>query len=136
MTPSLLLDTQSLVWFVEDLPALGPKARVALWDADTEGHLHISAISFWEIGVLHRNCRLSLSMELLEWRDAVLRRGIIEQPLTGGLAILAESIEGFHNDPADRMIAATAQLLDLVLVTSERKILGWKGGLKRLDARR
>ena len=133
MTPSLLLDTQSLVWFMEDLPALGRRARIALLEADAEGRLHISALSFWEIGVLQRKRRLRLSMDLFEWRDAVLRRGIIEEALTGRHAILAERLEGFHADPADRMIAATARLLSLVLVTSDRNILGWKGELRRLD---
>jgi PIN domain nuclease of toxin-antitoxin system len=136
MTPSLLLDTQSLVWLMEDLPALGRRARIALLDADAEGRLHVSAISFWEIGVLHRKRRLTLSMDLFEWRDAVLQRGIIEEALTGRPALLAERLEGLHADPADRMIAATARLLSLVLVTSDRKILGWKGELRRLDARR
>ena len=136
MTPPLLLDTQALVWYVEDLPALGRQARIALVDADVEGRLHISAISFWEIGVLHRKRRLALSLDLFEWRDAVLRCGVIEQPLTGGQAIFAERLDGFHPDPADRIIAATAQLLSLVLVTADKKILGWKGDLRRLDARR
>jgi PIN domain nuclease of toxin-antitoxin system len=136
MTPPLLLDTQALVWYVEDLPALGRQARIALVDADVEGRLYISAISFWEIGALHRKRRLTLSLDLFDWRDAILRHGVIEQPLTGGQAIFAERLEGVHPDPADRMITATAQLLGLVLVTSDSRILDWKGELKRLDARR
>src|SRR5919197_2926135 len=102
MTPPLLLDTQALVWYVEDLPALGRQARIALVDADVEGRLHISAISFWEIGVLHRKRRLTLSLDLFEWRDAVLRRGVIEHPLPGGQGFSADRPAGFPPDPAHR----------------------------------
>ena len=49
-------------------------------------------------------------------------------PVTSDIAILAaslESREGFHADPADQMIAATAMAFQRTLVTSDHKILNW-----------
>jgi PIN domain nuclease of toxin-antitoxin system len=64
----------------------------------------------------------------------VLSLGIQEVALTGDVAIAAAQLEGFHADPADRIIAATTSLLDGTLVTADQRILEWKGTLRRQDA--
>ena len=44
----------------------------------------------------------------------------------GDIAIEAAMLPGdFHRDPADRLLVATARLLDLTIVTSDAKILAY-----------
>lgn len=45
-------------------------------------------------------------------------------------------LEGMHGDPIDRIIVATALAENAILLTADRAILGWTGGLRRQDARR
>lgn len=39
-------------------------------------------------------------------------------------------------DPADRLILATARVHDATLVTADKTLLGWRGRIKRHNARR
>ena len=49
--------------------------------------------------------------------------------------VAANQLADFHDDPADRLIVATALRLAAPLVTSDARILGWKGPLVSVDAR-
>ena len=49
-----------------------------------------------------------------------LRQAFQSAPLTHEIALAAEALN-LHGDPADRFIAATAQVLDLTLVTADRQ---------------
>jgi PIN domain nuclease of toxin-antitoxin system len=48
----------------------------------------------------------------------------MEAPLTHEIAVAARRLPWSHNDPADRFLAATAQLLRLTLVTADTALLG------------
>ena len=50
-------------------------------------------------------------------------QGIQEAPLTHEIAKVAAQIQ-MHRDPVDRFLVATAQVLDLTLVTADEKLLG------------
>jgi PIN domain nuclease of toxin-antitoxin system len=47
-----------------------------------------------------------------------------EAPLTHEIALAARLLPLAHNDPANRFLAATAQLLRLTLVTADANLLG------------
>lgn len=47
-----------------------------------------------------------------------------EAPLTHEIVLAAHELPLPHQDPADRFLAATACLLDLVLVTADERLLG------------
>ena len=44
-------------------------------------------------------------------------------PCTREIVLAAENLD-LHPDPADRFLAATAQVLDLTLVTADQRLLG------------
>jgi len=47
-------------------------------------------------------------------------------PLTPEIAIKSTRLPGnFHGDPADRILAATTQVMNAVLVTCDRKLLDY-----------
>jgi PIN domain nuclease of toxin-antitoxin system len=132
----ILLDTHTLVWLAEGHADLGRAARAAADEALEEGALAVSAISFWEIAMLHVKGRIRLVQPLEAWRKEVLELGVSEIPVTGDIGIAAATLDGFYADPADRIIVATASLRRATLLTADERILAWKGPLRSRDARR
>ena len=90
--------------------------------ADRDSALHLSPISTWETLVLARKSRPSLSPSPAEWvLDALRRSALTAAPVTHGIALRSEALEGFGSeDPADRFLVATALEKELVLVTADR----------------
>jgi PIN domain nuclease of toxin-antitoxin system len=130
----ILLDTHAAVWFLRDDESLGRKTRAMAVAALEEGHLAISAISFWELALLISKGRLRTLRDPREQRRLILQTGIQELPLTGDIAVLAVEIENLGSDPADRFIAATAILHDATLVTADGGLLNWRSKVKRQNA--
>jgi len=93
---------------------------------DEEG-LGISAISFWEVGVLSQKGRLELPEGLKAWREIVLAQaGVVEISVSSEIAAEAVDLPGpFHSDPADRLIVATARLTARHIVTVNERILAY-----------
>lgn len=131
----VVLDTHALVWLLAGDDNLGAGARRLADAAAREDGLLVSAISFWEVAMLSQRGRLSLTVPPSVWRRQALQLGVRESPVTGEIGVAAAKLEGFHPDPADRMIAATALFHGAVLVTADSMVLLWKGSLERLDAR-
>jgi PIN domain nuclease of toxin-antitoxin system len=131
-----VLDTHVLVWLAEDSPSLGRRAARLADRAMARDQLLVCAISFWEIAMLAAKRRLRLALTAATIRQRVLEQGIREVAVSGAIAIAAAELAGLHGDPADRLIVATALSLEGTLVTGDESILGWRGPLRRRDARR
>ena len=50
-----------------------------------------------------------------------------EAPLNHEVALASRAITVGHEDPADRFLAATAAIYDLVLATADARLLAGKG---------
>lgn len=130
----LFLDTQAVIWLVEGMSRLGRRSRRMIDRSMTQAGVAVATICFWETAFLVRKERIELDVSVEQWRLRVLGLGIQEVVLTGDVAIAAAQLDGFHADPADRIITATASLLDGTLITADQRILEWKGTLRRHDA--
>ncbi len=119
----ILLDTCCIVWAVSDPASLSEVSVNLLKQKDAE--IFVSPISAAEIACASERGRIILDrhwkrwfryyVELNGWQTEVIDLDIIEE---------AYSLpEGFHADPADRIITATARLRNLTLLTADRKIL-------------
>ena len=114
----LLLDTHSLIWWLEGSGRLSAPAQRAI--ADEENDVLISAASAWEIATKYRLGKMP-SAEALA-RDipgAIASQGFAELPITMADAVRAGSLPGPHRDPFDRMLIAQAQARDLVFISNE-----------------
>ncbi len=129
-----LLDTHVLIWLRFGDRRLGPRTRQAVEHALDEGGVAVSAVSFWELGMLVKKGRLETRLDLDAWRRDLLEQGLVEIPVDGGIAIRAGLLTDLHGDPADRLIVATA-LQGHRLTTADGRLLTWPGHLNRLDAR-
>jgi PIN domain nuclease of toxin-antitoxin system len=56
----ILLDTHARVWLAEGHPQLGDRARHLADEALAHDDLGVSAITFWEIAMLHQRGRIQL----------------------------------------------------------------------------
>jgi PIN domain nuclease of toxin-antitoxin system len=120
----IVLDTHALIWWVSGDKRFSRKAKAAVSREHPRGHIHVSAISLWEIAMLAEHGRLTLTMEMDEWLSAVQSIASVSLiPVTPKLALQAVRLPGeFHKDPADRMIVALAREENAVLVTADDKI--------------
>jgi len=96
--------------------------------AKEDGQIIISSITTWEIALLIKKGRLSLTMDIDDWIDTVASIEIVRfVPIDNDVAIQSVRLPGeFHPDPADRMITALARHLSVALVTSNEKIRAYK----------
>ena len=118
----LLLDTHIWLWSALDPGRLSPRARRALDDPGNE--LWLSPISVWETLVLARKKRVALDPTPEQWvRRALAELPIHEAHLNHEVAIRSETVKLGHDDPADRLLVATALVHDLTLVTADRRLL-------------
>lgn len=126
----IVLDTHTLVWWVNGDGQLSPKARraVAAELSSNEGAVLISSISAWEIVMLLKADRLTLTMGVDDWLETVASiEGVRFVPVNNEVSVESTRLPGdFHKDPADRMIVALARRLNAPLVTADTKIHDYK----------
>ena len=120
----ILLDTHALVWWVSDKKKLSHKAHATISDASLHDGFAVSAISMWELAMLIKKGRLKVTIDSELWLDKVeVTKGLHIIPIDAIIARGSVSLPGFiHDDPADRMIVATARILGISLVTVDKKI--------------
>ena len=116
-----LLDTHIWLWSLHDPSRLGKRVLEEL--SNPENELWLSPISTWEALTLHAKSRIRLHGNLAEW-VAHATAPFREAPLTHEIALAARQLRIAHQDPADRFLAATAQVLGLTLVTADTTLLG------------
>ncbi len=132
---SVLLDTNALIWLLGDNIELGERATGEIEHALRSSRLMASAVSFWEVAMLVEKKRIVLDRPVYRWRLDALRSGIEEVPLDGELAVESVVLADLHSDPMGRFIVATAIRMRASLVTSDSRLLAWKGPLACIDAR-
>lgn len=107
-----VLDTCTYYWLVDDQTQLSTAALEAI--GEPSNSLHLSAITVTEIHRLVRKGRISIRAPngLDDWfRKGLVQHGVVCEPITLAIAHAAEMLPSIHNDPADRFILATAQVL-------------------------
>lgn len=122
----IVLDTHALIWWAVGDRRLSARALRAIRAASKAGAVFASAISVMEIATAVRRGRLTLSVPFEQWiADLRALPELRFEPVTAEIAALAGSFDGaMHGDPADRIIAATARMLGMRLVTADDRLRG------------
>jgi len=123
----IVLDTHIWIWWVDNPGKLTHKQIQFIEDNENDGIL-ISRISCWEVAKLVENNRLQLNRPIIDWlEDAVSYPGITLVELSNDIIVESTQLPGkFHKDPADQLIVATSRILDIPLITNDKKILAYK----------
>jgi PIN domain nuclease of toxin-antitoxin system len=121
---NVLLDTHIWIWWLTPHSPLTPRERQALDRAAEDRELHLAAISLWEAQVLHARRRIELPVPFPEWiSNAADTRVVTLLPIDVDVVIAVDSLpRGFHGDPADRLIVATARAHAMALATHDKGI--------------
>jgi PIN domain nuclease of toxin-antitoxin system len=122
----LLLDTHIWIWMVLDPARLSRRVARALDDA--ENQLWLSPISVWELLMLTQKGRVQLNEDAVAWTRRTLEQlQLHEAPLTTEVALETSPLGLAHSDPSDRLIAASAKVFGLTLVTADAKLIAAPG---------
>lgn len=129
----LLLDTHAWLWICLGNEKMSKGASRKVVDkAYREHRLAVSAISLWEVAMLEAKGRLALAEPVHDWlEEAVSRLRVDIVPISIDIAVESSRLPGgFHGDPADRIIVATARKGRFTLLTQDSLILSYgKQGL-------
>jgi PIN domain nuclease of toxin-antitoxin system len=118
----LLLDTHIWIWAVERPEKLANNVRRALQRNESE--LYLSPVSIWEAYHLTRSRRVRIRQDFSQWLETVLSQAPSrEAPFNFAVAAEATRIKLPQSDLGDILLAATATVFDLTLVTSDSKLL-------------
>lgn len=122
----IVLDTHAWIWSAVESRKLSATARKAI---AAEEDLLVSAISCWEVAMLVEKRRLQFRQDVLGWiRDALALPKIALAPLLPEIAVGATRLgRTFQEDPADRIIVATALHHGARLVTADKLVRGFAG---------
>ncbi len=119
-----LLDTHAWIQRAlgEPLPPLVEKTLT-----DHADRLALADISLWEAAKLVELGKLELSVPLAEFFRLALTPELTVLPVTYAIAERVTTLEasGFHKDPADQLIVATALVHQLRLVSDDSRIRQW-----------
>ncbi len=122
----LILDTHVWLWLVNgDEKILKSGFLPAIEDAANQNGIGVPAICTWEVAMLAAKERIVLEGNALDWMNHALSApGVSLCPFTPEIAYESANLPGdFHGDPADRLIVASARILNSILVTFDGKIL-------------
>jgi PIN domain nuclease of toxin-antitoxin system len=120
----LLVDT-CVIMYVLWNERLAMDDKLALSASAHERRLFVSPASAWELGLGMARGRIKSTLSAIEFFNRFLEVSggqvcdLSPEMLAGSCALPSFN----HRDPADCMLVATARVLGLVLVTSDRKIL-------------
>jgi PIN domain nuclease of toxin-antitoxin system len=119
----ILVDTHVVVWLAFEQNRLSKKARAAIDDARTkEDGLAISDITLLELATLASKGRVRLDISLESFLQEVETRFVV-LPISSRACARAEGLPPtYPKDPVDRIIAATALVEGLSLISSDREI--------------
>lgn len=124
MSAAVVLDTCAVVWLAFGDP-IRDEALAAIRAAQAVDAAFVSPITAWEIGMKVAKGRLELDVEPGAWfeRFAALP-GVRLAELSPRVLIASTALPSQPpNDPADRIIIATARALGAPVVTRDRQIL-------------
>lgn len=122
----LLLDTHAFVWLAADQDQLTGRGKAAI--RESAGRLFVSSMSSLEIALLVKRNRLELPLPPERFVAETLRHhGINEIPVDSTIAMAAAALPDIHNDPFDRILAATALVQQLDLLSKDTVLPRYPG---------
>ncbi|CAK6516445.1 type II toxin-antitoxin system VapC family toxin [Rickettsia helvetica] len=123
----LVLDTHVLLWSLLQPEELSEQIKHKINLVQENSQLFLSSISLWEIAMLNFKKRINIYEPIKDFLNSITNiNGLSIKDISPEIA--AESIalmDGFHGDPADRIIVATAKCLGATILTRDQKILNW-----------
>ena len=118
----ILLDTHVLLWMANEPERLSKIARETIIRMRDTAGIAVATFTLWELAWLGENHRVVISGSVEKFvRETVSR--VIVRPMTPEIVAAAVRLPAtYPKDPADRVIAATAMVEGMPLVTADERI--------------
>lgn len=97
-----LLDTHTLIWFLNGDKNLSAKARKAI-EAQAASNF-VSIASLWEIAIKISLDRLTLNAPFEKLSEEIINNGFLLLPITFSDTLVLSSLPIHHRDPFDRLL--------------------------------
>ena len=114
---NILLDTHTLLWYLEDSKQLSSKAAETI--EDPSNTLRLSIASLWEISIKLGLGKLSLQNSFSELEELLKQLNIDVLPITFSDTECYLNLPLHHRDPFDRILVAQAMNHSLVLISCD-----------------
>ena len=127
----LMLDTHIWLWLMNGDERIKKSGFIPVINKAVKASaMKIASISLWEAAMLASRGKITLEEGALAWiKKALAAPGITVCPLTPEIAVESTQLPGtFHGDPADMIIVASARVLNAILLTFDKQILGYAAG--------
>lgn len=116
-----LLDTHTLIWFIEGSDQLSQKARQEIETENTNNFVSIA--SLWEIAIKVSWGKIELKTSFHQINNKLSENGFEILPLTFEDTLIISSLPFHHRDPFDRIIIAQAMTNKMTIISNDGQFL-------------
>ncbi len=116
----ILLDTHTLVWFLNGDEKLSGNVRDAI--EDTDNLKIVSIASIWEISIKISLDKFRFPKGFKRFLEMVEENGFELLPITFDHTIIVSTLEFIHRDPFDRLLIAQCKNDNLTIATKDENI--------------
>lgn len=116
----LMLDTHTLIWFLNGDPKLSQKARNAIENPDN--FKIVSIASIWEIAIKISLKKFKFSKGFKSFLELIENNGFAVLPLTFEHALTVSNLEFIHRDPFDRLLISQCITDNLKIISKDENI--------------
>lgn len=113
-----LLDTHTLIWFINGDTTLSNKVRQAVEANDAVNF--VSIVSLWEIAVKVSLGKLELKTTYSKVYDQLIDNAFELLPITFEDTLIVSGLPFVHRDPFDRLIIAQAMNNNLIILSKDQ----------------
>lgn len=118
-----MCDTHALLFHAGRDPRLGSRAAAFFAACEARNAIvYVPAAVLWEAGLLARQGRIDLGRPLAGFAEDLFSNPAYHPLELSVEQVLLAAEQGPHDDPFDALILAAARLLELPLVTGDRKL--------------
>ena len=120
-----LLDTHALIFWNNQVSV--SEEFITFFDNQAKkGRLYVSSISFWEIALLVKKDKISMS-NVTAWKNEIMNNTNIQMIEPSATEMIDSTLlPDYHKDSFDRLLIAQANQNNLLIVTKDSNIYKYK----------
>ncbi|MDN5202316.1 type II toxin-antitoxin system VapC family toxin [Fulvivirgaceae bacterium BMA10] len=124
MTNAFLLDTHTLLWFLEGSTKLSQKVKNTILDKSNS--CYISMASLWEMAIKIKLGKLELEIEFQQLAELLYQNNINIIQISFEHIQHLLKLEDVHRDPFDRIIISQAIFEKLIVISKDENFSKYK----------
>ncbi len=122
---TVLLDTHTFLWWIEDSNKLSQTARKIITASDNR--IFLSAVSTWEIAIKDQLGKLTAPKPLLPFfTDQIHKNNFLFLPIQLEHTCRVNDLENIHKDPFDRLLIGQSLVEKIPIITIDPLISAYK----------